>query len=49
MKEQEESLAVLAEKAAEGATLTLMCSSACVDPARCHRTLLRELIEKRMA
>jgi hypothetical protein len=26
-------------------TLTLLCSSACTDEARCHRTLLRELIE----
>jgi uncharacterized protein YeaO (DUF488 family) len=49
MNAQEDSIAVLAEKAAEGATLTLMCSSACIDPARCHRTLLRQLIEERMA
>lgn len=49
MGAQEESIAVLAEKAAEGTTLTLMCSSACVDPERCHRTLLRQLIEERMA
>lgn len=28
-----------------GETLTLLCSSACVDAARCHRTLLQELIE----
>jgi uncharacterized protein YeaO (DUF488 family) len=25
--------------------LTLLCSSACVDPARCHRTLVARLIE----
>ena len=49
MSAQEESIAVLAERVAAGTTLTLMCSSACVDPARCHRTLLRELIEERMA
>jgi uncharacterized protein YeaO (DUF488 family) len=30
----------LARRLAEGETLTLLCSSACVDPARCHRTLL---------
>jgi uncharacterized protein YeaO (DUF488 family) len=49
MSAQEESIAILAEKVAAGTTLTLMCSSACVDPARCHRTLLRQLIEERMA
>jgi uncharacterized protein YeaO (DUF488 family) len=30
---------------AHGETLTLLCSSACTDPARCHRTLLAGLIE----
>jgi uncharacterized protein YeaO (DUF488 family) len=34
----------LADRAARGETLTLLCSSACTDPARCHRTLLRELL-----
>jgi uncharacterized protein YeaO (DUF488 family) len=48
MKEQEESLALLAEKVAEGKTITLLCSSACTDVAHCHRTLLRALIEKRV-
>ncbi len=33
-----------AERHAAGETLTLLCSSACLDPARCHRTLLRDLI-----
>jgi len=28
-----------------GEALTLLCSTACVDPARCHRTLLAKLIE----
>jgi len=49
MNVQEESIDILAEKVAAGTALTLMCSSACVDPARCHRTLLRQLIEERMA
>ena len=49
MEEQEESLAVLAEKVASGATLTLLCSSACTDATHCHRTLLRQLIEERVA
>jgi len=48
MREQEESIGILAEKAAAGATLTLLCSSACTDPSRCHRTLLKQLIEQRM-
>jgi uncharacterized protein YeaO (DUF488 family) len=34
-----------AERFAGTETLTLLCSSACVDPLRCHRTLLQELIE----
>jgi uncharacterized protein YeaO (DUF488 family) len=34
----------LARKVADGDTVTLLCSSACTDPARCHRTLLRDLV-----
>jgi uncharacterized protein YeaO (DUF488 family) len=34
----------LAERVRRGETITLLCSSACVDPARCHRTLLAELL-----
>jgi uncharacterized protein YeaO (DUF488 family) len=49
MKEQEESLALLAEKVAAGKTITLLCSSACTDAAHCHRTLLKQLIEERVA
>ena len=26
-----------------GETITLLCSSACTDEARCHRSILREL------
>ena len=48
MKGQQESIAVLAEKVAAGQTLTLLCSSACTDESRCHRTLLKELIEQRI-
>jgi uncharacterized protein YeaO (DUF488 family) len=33
-----------AERAARGESLTLLCSSACVDPARCHRELLKKLM-----
>lgn len=35
----------LARRAAAGEAITLLCSSACHDPARCHRTLLARLIE----
>jgi uncharacterized protein YeaO (DUF488 family) len=38
----------LAERVAQGEVLTLLCSSACTDEARCHRTLLRGLIEARL-
>jgi uncharacterized protein YeaO (DUF488 family) len=34
----------LARRAAAGETITVLCSSACVDPARCHRTLLARLV-----
>lgn len=34
----------LAQRVAGGETITLLCSSACTDPARCHRTLLARLI-----
>lgn len=49
MKAQEEIIDGLAELVAEGKTITLLCSRQCVDPARCHRTLLRGLIEERLA
>jgi uncharacterized protein YeaO (DUF488 family) len=35
-----------AKRVRSGETITLLCSSACVDPARCHRTLLAAMIEK---
>ncbi len=34
----------LVRRVAAGETITLLCSSACRDPARCHRTLLARLI-----
>ena len=34
----------LARRAASGEALTLLCSSACHDPARCHRTILAGLL-----
>jgi uncharacterized protein YeaO (DUF488 family) len=46
MKNQKEKIAELARRVASGETITLLCSSACVDPEHCHRTLLKGLIEK---
>ena len=48
MQTQQEAIAGLAELAAEGKMITLLCSSACEDASRCHRSLLRELIEAQM-
>jgi uncharacterized protein YeaO (DUF488 family) len=49
MEAQVERIQALADRVAGGETITLLCSSACVDPKHCHRTLLRKLIEDRMA
>jgi uncharacterized protein YeaO (DUF488 family) len=48
MKAQKEQIAELARRAAAGETITLLCSSACERESRCHRSLLRELIEEEM-
>ena len=37
-------LRAMAGRVAAGESLCLLCSSACVDEARCHRSVLRELI-----
>ena len=37
---------MLAERLQAGETVTLLCSSACVDAARCHRTVLAGLVER---
>jgi uncharacterized protein YeaO (DUF488 family) len=34
-----------AAKLRRGETMTLLCSSACVDAERCHRTIVKKLIE----
>jgi uncharacterized protein YeaO (DUF488 family) len=44
MKEQREKITSRAARIEAGETLTLLCSSACTDPERCHRTLLAGLI-----
>ncbi len=44
MAAQRETIRRLARMVDDGKTVTLLCSSACVDPTRCHRTLLARLI-----
>ena len=39
----------LARLVAAGETITLLCSSACVREPRCHRSILKELIEAAIA
>src|SRR5438874_1619864 len=46
MRRQREAIAALAERLRRGETITLLCSSACVNESRCHRTLLKGLIER---
>lgn len=48
MRNQQERIAELAQRVASGEKITLLCSSRCVDPAHCHRSLLRGLIEEAM-
>ena len=48
MTAQADMIDELAAMVEEGKTITLLCSSACTDPAHCHRTLLKELIELRL-
>jgi uncharacterized protein YeaO (DUF488 family) len=37
-------LRALRERLAAGEPITLLCSSACIDEARCHRAILRDLV-----
>jgi uncharacterized protein YeaO (DUF488 family) len=48
-EEQREAIDYLAERVASGKTITLLCSSACTDGIHCHRFLLKQLIEDRLA
>ncbi len=45
MASQRAAIRALAARAARGEAITLMCSSACARESRCHRSLLKELIE----
>jgi uncharacterized protein YeaO (DUF488 family) len=44
MRLQGARIADLARRVRSGESVTLLCSSACVDPSRCHRTLLADLV-----
>jgi uncharacterized protein YeaO (DUF488 family) len=48
MKSQSVAIEALAQRVRAGETITLLCSSACVREARCHRSLLKVLIEEEM-
>jgi uncharacterized protein YeaO (DUF488 family) len=48
MRQQAEAIEKLAKRVAGGETITLLCSSACERESRCHRSLLKELIEKKV-
>src|SRR5579871_5524630 len=48
MHAQDEFIAELAAMLAEGKTITLLCSSACENESRCHRSLLRQVIEEKV-
>jgi uncharacterized protein YeaO (DUF488 family) len=47
-EEAQARIAELAQRVAGGEAITLLCSSACMRESRCHRSLLRELIEKQI-
>lgn len=46
MKAQQELIERVAGILRERKKITLLCSSACVEPTRCHRTLLKRLVER---
>lgn len=48
MKAQVDKIESIARRVKDGESVTLLCSSACVDEARCHRTLLKGLVEERL-
>jgi uncharacterized protein YeaO (DUF488 family) len=49
MRAQAAAVRELARRVAGGETITLLCSSACDREARCHRSILKRLIEQEMA
>lgn len=49
MRQRRDLVSVLADRVAAGETMTLLCSSACERESRCHRSLLKELVEAELA
>jgi len=49
MKAHADAVDAMARRVAGGESITLLCSSSCLRETRCHRSLLRELVEKRLA
>ena len=45
MARQRPAVEALAQRVRRGETVTVLCSSACVDPARCHRTIVAALVD----
>jgi uncharacterized protein YeaO (DUF488 family) len=48
MKQQTDAIRQLAEKVKAGETITLLCSSQCEREVRCHRSILKQLIEEQV-
>ncbi|MCS7014487.1 MAG: DUF488 family protein [Gemmatales bacterium] len=48
VRQQKELLACLLQRLRQGETITLLCSSACVEEKRCHRSLLKKLLEEKL-
>ena len=46
MRQQRPKVQDLARRVQTGETITLLCSSACTRESRCHRSLLKELIDQ---
>jgi uncharacterized protein YeaO (DUF488 family) len=49
MQAKKQEIHELAERVKKGETITLLCSSSCERESRCHRSLLKMLIEKEAA
>ncbi len=49
IRSQSATIDELAKRLAGDETITLLCSSQCTRESRCHRSILRELIERRLA
>lgn len=49
MRPQRAAIAELADRVAAGEAITLLCSSQCDRESRCHRSILKELIEAEIA